>query len=297
MKGKRKVRFLLSLFLAVLFLGTVSVFAQKVQKELKVVTMGADLNRSQELKMFKEFDIFEESPEVKIIKVTNEEERRYLEDLIPEEQIGSKAISSAYVEILDKGSGIQVKTKNITYVTEQAYANALVTAGVKDAKVIVAAPFPVSGTAALTGLFKAYEEATNEKIPQKAKEVATEEMTTTTEIGRETGQEEKVNDLMQRVKETVVEKDLKEPQQVEQEVENTADDVDLSLTKEQKDKITQLMLKVKKLDLNASDLKSQLKKFLKSERVKSIWEKLKSLFKELWRAFTDWWRRFADVKE
>ena len=59
--------------------------------------------------------------------------------------------------------------KNINWVTDAMYTNALITAGVKDAEIQITAPFKVSGTAALTGLMKAYETASNKQIPEEVK--------------------------------------------------------------------------------------------------------------------------------
>ncbi len=84
--------------------------------------------------------------------------------------MGTRAISSVYVEKLPEGEGITVESKNITWVTNDMYRNAIVTAGIKDAKIIVAAPFEVSGTAALTGVMKAFEDLTGEKNYRNRKE-------------------------------------------------------------------------------------------------------------------------------
>lgn len=70
---------------------------------------------------------------------------------------------------------MEVQTHNISRITDEMYLNALMTAGVKDAKVYVTAPFEVSGTAALTGLMKAYETTSGEKISEDVKKVANEE--------------------------------------------------------------------------------------------------------------------------
>ncbi|MGQ3339185.1 DUF1002 domain-containing protein, partial [Staphylococcus aureus] len=72
-------------------------------------------------------------------------------------QIGTKAISSASITLGEKDSGLNITTNNINWVTDEMYTNALITAGVKDAKIYITAPFEVSGTAALTGILKAYE--------------------------------------------------------------------------------------------------------------------------------------------
>lgn len=69
------------------------------------------------------------------------------------------------------------------------YLNALMTAGVKDAKVYVTAPFEVSGTAALTGLIKAYEVSSDEAISEDVKQVANQELVTTSELGDKIGNE------------------------------------------------------------------------------------------------------------
>lgn len=69
--------------------------------------------------------------------------------------------SSALITRNSNGTGIEVSIltpDNITRVTETQYANAMVTAGVTDAHVEVAAPFPVTGEAALTGIYKAFSE-------------------------------------------------------------------------------------------------------------------------------------------
>ena len=49
-----------------------------------------------------------------------------------------------------------------------------------DAKIIVAGPFPISGTAALVGTLKAYEEMTGKKLDDKVTDAAMDEL----EIGR-----------------------------------------------------------------------------------------------------------------
>lgn len=258
-------------------------------EQTEVVTLGANLNQAQINKMFDIFGVEQDDPDVKILKVTNQEERQYLKGLVPDKQIGTRAISCVYVKILEEGKGISVKTKNITFVTEQAYANALVTAEIKDAEVYAAAPFPVSGTAALTGLFKAYEEATGEEIPEEAKKVATEELVTTGEIGEETGEKKGVSELMSRVKEKVVEENLDDPQQIREVVEDVAKEMDIDLTSDQIDKIVALMEKISKLDLDVSDLQTQLddirskiKGLFGGEESNSTWDKIINFFSGLW---------------
>lgn len=69
-----------------------------------------------------------------------------------------KAISSAALTCRDKGQGLRVRTGNITRITAATYANALVTAGVGDGDVLIAAPAgnPVTGESGLVGALKAF---------------------------------------------------------------------------------------------------------------------------------------------
>lgn len=133
-----------------------------------VVTLGNDLNQQQRQQMLKLFKV--EEGTTRILVVTNQEERRYLEGVATEKQIGTRAISSAYIENLQQGEGMSVETYNINWVTEEMFMNALITAGVTDAMVIAAAPFEVSGTAALTGILKAFEELRGEPIDEEQKD-------------------------------------------------------------------------------------------------------------------------------
>ena len=64
------------------------------------------------------------------------------------------------------------------------YKNALATAGIADAKIIVAGPFPISGTAALVGTLKAYEEMTGKKLDDKVTDAAMDELVTTGELNK-----------------------------------------------------------------------------------------------------------------
>ena len=123
--------------------------------------IGADLTDEQIKTVYKTFGI--ERGSVKELTVTNQDERQYLSGVISDAQIGTKSISCISIEVLDAGKGMTVNTSHITYCTSQMYISALATAGITDAKITVTAPFDVSGTAALTGVYKAYEDITGTK--------------------------------------------------------------------------------------------------------------------------------------
>ncbi|MCD7868516.1 MAG: DUF1002 domain-containing protein [Clostridiales bacterium] len=142
----------------------------------KVVTLGADLTDAQRQTMLNYFNV--SSSEVRIIYVTNAEEYEELGGYISSEQIGTRTLSCAYVKPTSSG-GIKVRTANLNYVNGNMIASALSTAGVKNCEVVAACPLEVSGTGALTGVMKAYEQASGVALSSSKKQLATKEMVVT----------------------------------------------------------------------------------------------------------------------
>ena len=151
----------------------------------RCAVIGANLNAEQVASVYQQFGV--RRGEVLELMLTNAEERRYLEGLVADSVIGTRSISCVYVELLPAGSGISVTTSNITWCTGQMYVSALVTAGISDARILVAAPFEVSGTAALAGVYKAYEEMTGARLDDAAKQVGTQELTITGDLAQQIG--------------------------------------------------------------------------------------------------------------
>ncbi len=274
MKKNKNLR-IISMVLSLIFIfGTISYADTNT-----VVTLGKDLDNSQKTQILELFKVDEK--DVTILEVNNQEERQYLEGLATEAQLGKLTLSSAYVELLDEGSGIKVETYNISWVTKEMYANALVTAGVENARVIAAAPFPVSGTGALTGILKAFEQASGETISEDQKKLASEEIVRVGELGEEVGQD-KASELFRIVKERVIENNIKDPEEIKKIIVEIAQTLDINLNLEQIEKIMELMEKINKLGLNTESIKNQLKDIgnklddtLKNnEEVKSLLQKI-----------------------
>lgn len=249
---KKNVKRIITLVLTFLFIFNSFAFADTSV----VVTLGKDLNQDQRKQILDIFDV--EEDKTTIIEINNQEERRYLEGVASEAQLGTRTISSAYVELLDDGSGITVDTYNITWVTKEMYQSALVTAGVKDAKVIAAAPFPVSGTGALTGIIKAFEEVTGQELSEEQKKVANEEIVTSGELGEAIGKD-KAAKLIKEVKEEVISKAVKDPEEIKRIIIEISGKLDINLNDEQLQSLQKLMEKIGKLDLDTSAIKDQLK--------------------------------------
>ncbi len=169
--------------LCLLTLLTLSAPAFAVNQSRAVI--GADLNPMQADMVYAAFGF--RRGDVIELTVTNAEERRYLEGYVDSSVIGTRSISSVYVELLPPGSGMSVTTSNIVWCTGQMYVSALATAGITDARIVVAAPFEVSGTAALAGVYKAYEDMTGVRLDDLAKLVSTQELTVTGELAQQIG--------------------------------------------------------------------------------------------------------------
>ncbi len=177
-----------------------SAWAEAVQSR---TVIGADLDSRQIEDVYGIFGI--QRGDVIELRMTNAEEREYLEGYVDEDVIGTRSISCVYVELLPEGSGMSVTTSNVTWCTGEMYISALATAGITDANIIVAAPFPVSGTAALSGIYKAYEDMTGMKLDDLAKAVSTQELTITGDLAKEIGSMDStsiVNELKLMLNET-----------------------------------------------------------------------------------------------
>ena len=174
---KRAVCLFFSLFLLLALAGPALAATEGEQR----VVIGADLSESDIDTVYGQFGLVRGS--VPELTVTNAEERTYLEGVMDESLIGHNSISSVYIRILSPNSGLSVtRTDTITWCTEDMYKAALMTAGICDAEVKVAAPFGVSGTAALTGIYKAYESITGVQLQEQAKSAATDELAVTAEL-------------------------------------------------------------------------------------------------------------------
>jgi uncharacterized protein YpuA (DUF1002 family) len=234
----------------------------------KVVSLGDDLTEEQKTNMLSIFNVEEEDAE--IILITNDDEKSYLDGIATSAQIGTRAISSAYIETMEEDSGLTVSTINLTWVNETMIANALTTAGIKDAKIIAAAPFNVSGTAALTGIIKGFEEATDTKLDVDATNAANMEMVTTGELGEDIGQEEAA-EFMSDLKEEIIKNDFTSTEDITSAIEKISSDYDVELSSAQIEQIIDVMQKISELDIDIDDITNQLKNI--SDKFSEVMEK------------------------
>ncbi|WP_211236960.1 DUF1002 domain-containing protein [Aneurinibacillus terranovensis] len=280
------MRKLLLIVIMMLLSMTGAVYADATTGDSIVITLGNDLKPVQREQILGGF----KAPNAKIITVTNEEEHKYLDGLLSKSVIGSRAISSAMIQLSSPGSGIHVETNNITWVSKAMYENALATAGVKDANVKVDAPFQVSGTAALTGVMKAFETATGQRLDENRKRVANEEMVTTAQIGQQIGDKEKAAELLTRLKAELAKQTSKlSDDQLRTIINNVASQMGLNLTNQEVDSLVSILRKIQNLNIDwnkvldqVSSYKGQIQDFLNNNpEAKSLVQQILTFLKQL----------------
>ena len=124
-----------------------------------------------------------------------------------------------------------------------------------DADVKVTAPFEVSGTAALTGIYKAYEDITGNSLSSLAKMVGAEELIVTGQLAEYIGSDEAtalINELkgILDITETMSDADVKK------EIKKLADQYNVQVTDGQIEQLLKLCRQLEKL--GANQLKEKL---------------------------------------
>lgn len=222
------------------------------QEDKPYLALGADLTADEQHTVLELMGIeVQDFDQYAVTYVNNSEEHEYLDAYMPAEKIGTRALSSVFICLEDEGSGINISTYNINYCTVGMYKNALATAGVTDASIIVAGPFPLSGTAALVGTFKAYEELTGESLDESVVDAAMNELVTTGELEESIdGDAEDIEAMISDLKGRIARGELDTLEDISAAIDEVAADYDIKLTEEDKEKLLDLLDKLKDLDLD-----------------------------------------------
>lgn len=259
----------------------------------RYISLGVDLTDSERAAVLNLLGVTEAELEQDYIVnyVTNDDEYAYLSDYLSASVIGSRALSSVKVVKTEEGSGITVSTHNISYCTSNMYTNALVTAGITDADVVVAGPFSISGTSALVGVMQAYEKMTGETLPDENKDAAVNELVLTGELSEEIGDTEAAANLIADLKQKVASGDIETDQEILDAMDQTASSLGITLTEDQKNQILDLLKKFASLDLDVNQLLDQAQGiYNKLEEMgidtQSVFDMIVSFFQSI----LDWFR-------
>lgn len=254
------------------------------------LALGENLTKEQRRKVLDLMGIEEENlSDYDVVYVNNKEEHEYLGSYISSSEIGTKSLSSVVITQAPKGAGLSISAYNINYCTIGMYKNACATAGVENANIIVAAPFSISGTAALVGIFKAYQEMTGEEISNEVIDVAMDELVTTGELNESIDADPQqvealIADLKNQLESLDSEDDIKEA------VLDTARKYNVELSDSDLSKLTQLLQKLKDTDIDwdsiadqASDWADKLKDLDLDIDIDTdnLWDKICEFFKNL----------------
>lgn len=280
-----KKNFKLFLILALILLGlNKEVYADQVRS---VISLGADLSQDQKNDILSELS----ADGSLIIEVTNEEEHRYLDSFISAEKIGNQSLSNAKLVLREEGSGLNITvSENITYISQDMYRNALLTAGIKDADVWVTAPFEVTGTGALTGILKAYESLTGETISEEVKEISNQEMILTYDLSKD-NETKQVTNFINAIKVDFGKNMPQSKEEAKTAILALAEEYNVKLTDSQADKLADLFIKMKNANIDwnkladtAIEYTNKAADFLKSEEGQSFLQSLKNFIV----SFLDW---------
>lgn len=223
---------------------------------LPIVVYGEALSDSQKAEV-RELLKVEDTSKVTEITVTGEDLVYYIDG-----DKHSNMYSSAKITRKEQGEGLvinQVTPENITEVTDEMYANALLTAGIEDAVVDVASPVKVSGHSALVGIYKAYDEGEGTELNKERTEVANEELTLATDLAKKEGlDEDKVSELLTEIKKEIAEQKPATKEELEQLIDEKLQTLNIQLSAEDRQLLIDLFEKMRDLNINFDNVQSQL---------------------------------------
>ena len=265
----RKIKKWISLLLVLAMTLGMGINAGAASGDKPILALGADLSAEQRTTVLGILGVSEaDLANYDVIYVTNQEEHQYLDAYLSSSVIGTRALSSVLIRPADEGAGLNVTTYNISYCTIDMYTNALLTAGLEDADVYVAAPSNISGTSALIGAVKGYADMTGSSVDETALETAVNELVVTGEIGDVLGDSETASDIVAYIKQQIIEQGVDSDADIETIIRNAMEEFDISLSDEDVAKLVELMNKISKLDIDVNAL---------AQQASQLYEKLKGM--------------------
>lgn len=234
------------------------VTANAASDDKPILALGADLSTDQRAAVLGLLGVDESDlANYDVISITNAEEHQYLDAYLSSSVIGTHALSSVLIRPAEEGAGLNVTTYNISYCTIDMYTNALLTAGLQDANVFVAAPSNISGTSALIGAVKGYADMTGTKVDEQALETAVNELVVTGDLGDQLGDSETASDMVAYIKQQILENNVKDDADIEKIIRDAMDKFNIKLTDDQVQQLIGLMNKISKLDIDVDALSKQ----------------------------------------
>jgi uncharacterized protein YpuA (DUF1002 family) len=223
---------------------------------LPIVVYGETLSASQKDEVRSLLGV-KDTSKVKEITVTGKDLVNYIKG-----DVNSNLYSSAKITRMDAGKGLvinQITPKNITEVTDEMYANALLTAGIKDAVVDVASPVKVSGHSALVGIYKAYDAGDGTALNKERTEVASQELNLATDLAKKEGlDKDKVSELLTEIKKEIAKQNPATKEEIEKIIDDKLKSLEINLIDKDRQLLIDLFEKMRNLNINFDNVQSQL---------------------------------------
>lgn len=262
-----------------------------------IVVYGANLSESEKAIVKEALQVDKES-EIDELSVSGSDLAKYIKSSNP----NSRMYSSAKITRQDEGKGLIISIvtpENITEVTSEMYANAMLTAGIEDAIVEVAAPKPVTGHSALVGIYKAYEAKTGETLDTERTDVANDELSIATKIAESSNiTDEQVAELLTSIKKQISELNPATKEEVEQIINDQLSKLNIELSEQDRQLLVDLMDRISKLDIDFSKLSEQLSDLTAQIEEKfgdiladdGFWTSVKNFFNKLIDTVSSWFK-------
>ncbi|WP_339253419.1 DUF1002 domain-containing protein [Sporosarcina sp. FSL W8-0480] len=261
---------------------------------IPIVVLGANLTDA-EKESVKDSLKVEKDAEVEVITVDGNDLVKYIKDGNSQ----ARMYSSAKITRLDKGKGLVIEIvtpDNITQVTNSMYATAMLTAGIEDAVVQVAAPKPVTGHSALVGIYKAYE-VSGETLDTERTDVANDELSLATKFAKDSGiDEDKVAELLTEIKKAIADNKPNTKEEVEKIVNEQLAKMNINLSEADRQMLIELMDRIRGLNIDFGKLSDQLSEMATTIKEKfgeidpGFWEKVKQFFANLVDSIKAWFK-------
>ncbi|MEG0307779.1 MAG: DUF1002 domain-containing protein [Clostridium sp.] len=223
----------------------------------EILSLGSDLNKAQEDQLKKYF------------KAPDNVDTIYVNNSVAIKQLGLDPnnlqnftggwYSSAYVKLMEKECGVTVKSTNLTLVSNDMLANALITSGILNAEVVASSPFPVTGESALAGILAGAEKIMGGELSLDGKKTAQEEIEVSLDLAEEIGQTE-ATAIINEIKTAIIKEKPSTEKEIQKIVEDTQGKYKVELSGNIEDRMVSLMSDINDLDLDYSKLKDTLDK-------------------------------------
>lgn len=252
-----------------------------------IVVYGANLSEAEKDSVKKDLKVAEEA-EVEELSVDGNDLIKY----IPGGDRNARMYSSAKITRQEEGEGLVINIvtpDNITQVTADMYATAMLTAGIEDAVVEVAAPKKVTGHSALVGIYKAYE-VSGETLDTERTDTANDELSLATKLSEKAGvDKDEVAKLLTDIKKQIAEQKPATKEDVEKIVNEQLQKLNIQLSDADRQLLIDLMDRISKLDIDFSKLNEQL-----SDMASKIKDRLGDIDPGFWEKVKEFFRNMAD---